>query len=161
MSNYIYKKVDTLIIDSDLCAIFSNKQNFTQSFKLGENLDYLSNPNQEFFKVFNHEKILMGYVWFEVVKDDLGQYGCSHEIEISFARSLLSKGIDQKCFIDNIFLDLEHIKDLLPEDWFGCTNSVWLGKIEDNNDGHSYISEKLIQHGFEYNLNYAAFIKKV
>ena len=105
MTNYIYENINLLTIDDDLYEIFKNQENFTQSFELLEELDYSIEPDFIFFKVVNHENILMGYIWFEHQVTELGFHGNLDEIEISIARSqsLASKDIDRKLFIDKVF----------------------------------------------------------
>lgn len=171
MTNYIYEKIDTLTIDNDLFEIYQDQKNFTQSFKLGDNLDYSINPNMFFLKVYNQENLLMGYIWFQHEETELGSNENLDEIEISIARSvsLASKGVDRKLFIDKVFSDLAHIRFLLPENWFTNSKKLWVGKIEVDkkitdesyHKGKSYIKNKLVFHGFQYNSTYDIYEKNI
>jgi hypothetical protein len=171
MTNYIYEKIDILTIDHDLFEIYQDQKNFTQSFELGEKLDYSINPNMAFFKVYNQENLLMGYIWFQHEETELGSNENLDEIEISIARSvsLASKGVDKKLFIDKIFSDLAHIRCLLPENWFTNSKKLWVCKIEMDkkiadesyHNGKSYIQEKLVSHGFQHNSIYDVYEKNI
>ena len=171
MTNYIYENINLLTIDDDLYEIFKNQENFTQSFELLEELDYSIEPDFIFFKVVNHENILMGYIWFEHQVTELGFHGNLDEIEISIARSqsLASKDIDRKLFIDKVFWDLAHIYTLLSKSWFIHPRQIWASRVEVdecNKDesyqrGKSHIKQKLLSHGFQHNSTYNIYEKSI
>ena len=166
MLNYIYQPIDNLVIDEDLFEIFSDSNNFSFSqeeikLEIGLNLDYTKKINKKFFKVFI-EDTLLGYIWFDAEMEDYGSiYGSKSLIEISFAKSIKAKDLEKKVFIDKVLQDLDETKNLLPAEWFDCSQTIWIGVVQPKNKNKEYIMTKLIDNSFVFNSNEDAFVRPV